>query len=368
MASAPYLHNGVWFMKWKPDPIGKWKKQRLAKESRPYPASKPPKAPLPEVLKLHAHYAEQEEKARHGFKPAADSPIGRFAQEYLRSYALGHRKSTVRGATLFISDFVKFCDTSGVKDMRLVSRPLCRKFLESLLTNGYAPNSVHVYKGYVATMFGRAVEDGVISANPWARLPLPAPKTEPPPTFWTDDEIRRIIAAGKQPYRDIYTVMANTGIRVSAVLDMRWTWIDWKTGLITVPVESSKNKAAYSVPMTAVARECLDNRRKTEGESGLVFVGVRRRNRINYDWFLEVFEKTLKAAGVPEGTPHDLRHSFARHLAEVAPINVVQAALGHKNLATTQRYTRLSAEQAKPHMERFSLGQQPEAKPEQPEA
>lgn len=63
----------------------------------------------------------------------------------------------------------------------------------------------------------------------------------------------------------------------------------------------------------------------------------------------KAFHAAARACGLPkEVHPHNLRHSFATHLQRsVRDITITQAALGHKNPATTMLYAQIADEDVK---------------------
>jgi len=55
-------------------------------------------------------------------------------------------------------------------------------------------------------------------------------------------------------------------------------------------------------------------------------------------------KRACKRAGVPPVTYHQLRHTFASHVADKVPEGIVGALLGHEDLKTTRRYVHRNTE------------------------
>ena len=84
-------------------------------------------------------------------------------------------------------------------------------------------------------------------------------------------------------------------------------------------------------------------KRKRPG-SGLIFPGAIANRPITARSVQRAFRDAADRAGLGEDvTPHTLRHSFATHLLEQGvDIRIIQQLLGHSNINSTSRYTRVA--------------------------
>jgi site-specific recombinase XerD len=69
-----------------------------------------------------------------------------------------------------------------------------------------------------------------------------------------------------------------------------------------------------------------------------------------------VVSKYLEQAGIAGATVHTMRHTFATsHVRNKTSLKVIQAALGHANLATTSCYVGLVAEEMNKQLQEHAL-------------
>ncbi|HEY5334741.1 MAG TPA: tyrosine-type recombinase/integrase, partial [Mycobacteriales bacterium] len=110
---------------------------------------------------------------------------------------------------------------------------------------------------------------------------------------------------------------------------------------------AKERSVPFGVPAERALRAWLARGRPlliTAASGPALFVGARGR-RLDPRTLRTLVHARARQAGVPDVSPHGLRHSAATHLVEGgADLRSVQELLGHATLATTQIYTHVTAE------------------------
>lgn len=148
-----------------------------------------------------------------------------------------------------------------------------------------------------------------------------------------------------------------TGVRVSELTGLDLGDVNHNERTLRVLGKGSKERTVpYGAPAArALAHwlearpQLLPKRRESSGtpQGNPLFLGARG-GRLDPRAVRTLLTQASRRAGVPDVGPHGLRHSAATHvLGGGADLRSVQELLGHSSLATTQRYTHVSAERLK---------------------
>ena len=250
---------------------------------------------------------------------------------------------------------------------------------------GHAPLAVSSAARAVAAVRGLhafAVAEGMAAADVAARVRPPTPPRRLPRAIGVAEVERLIAATGgggepgdPRPLRDraLLELLYGTGARISEAvsLDVDDLGIAGRAdgpdgpGGPGEPGEpggpsatlrlSGKGGKQRIVPVGRYARESLDaylvrarptlaagSRRARP--SPAVFLNARG-GRLTRQGAWGVLHAAADRAGLPDVSPHTLRHSFATHLLDGgADIRVVQELLGHASVTTTQVYTLITVD------------------------
>ena len=213
-----------------------------------------------------------------------------------------------------------------------------------------SPASLHRFKAAIRSFFAWAEETGLVSENPARSVTLRRlPRT--PPVFLTEAEKRRLLKelrghSGALARRDrvIIEVFLGTGIRLQELVDLDVDDVDLDAKHLHVRAKGDVPQVKFlKSNLRSLLRSYLkERRRQGDGECPALFLS-NRGSRLSERQVARRLEHWLKAAGIDKQlTPHALRHTFATHLySRTGDILVVQRALGHRDLSTTQIYTHL---------------------------
>lgn len=227
-----------------------------------------------------------------------------------------------------------------------------RAYVAALHEAGYARASIARRLASLRSFFRFLQREGVVASNPARPLRNPRPERKLP-HFLTTTEIARLLAAPDRRtpmgLRDaaILETFYSAGLRVSELVGLNDTDIDWQAGLLRVRGKGRRERFAPlgRFALTALKRWLAQRQLATNNPPGQTPVFVNKfGRRLTTRSVARMLEKYLVQTGLDRRTsPHTLRHSFATHLLNAgADIRSVQELLGHKSLATTQIYTHLS--------------------------
>ncbi len=220
--------------------------------------------------------------------------------------------------------------------------------MEKFLLNVFSKSkyAANLYCRTLKAAMNKAITWNYISKNPFKGIKLPKiPKKYP--TFILEKELNIIIDSIKErDIKDVITLAFFTGMRLSEIINLCWSAVDLKSGIITVQNNetfTTKSKRERIIPMHERVRLVLCNRPRRDSDR---YVFAKCGILYLQEFISKKFKKSLLQAGLSNELHfHSLRHSFASNLVQKGiSLYVVKELLGHESINTTQIYSHLQNE------------------------
>ncbi len=235
-----------------------------------------------------------------------------------------------------------------------------RGFLAHLYDTERKKSSIGRKLAAVRSFFKFLAREGRLKKNPASSVATPKLEKKLP-RIVTEEEMNNFLDQLARAAREgaplllrdraMLELLYASGLRVSELVGLDLRSVSFGEGFLHVRGKGRKERI---VPFGSKARQALEEylpvRERILHELHVtgtaLFVNARggRLTTRSVDRILKKWARTWGLSVRP--SPHALRHAFASHLlSEGADLRAIQEMLGHKSLATTQKYTQVSIKQ-----------------------
>ncbi|MGC4097188.1 MAG: tyrosine-type recombinase/integrase [Nitrospira sp.] len=239
--------------------------------------------------------------------------------------------------------------SARLKGLRLnhVTPAVIEDAQRDLLAKEYAPQTVVHYLKSLRHVLNKAVRDGKLDRNPFARVQLV--KVQNGKTrFLSSEEENRLLDKLGSIYGPWARLAILTGLRLSEQFKLRWADVDLERGLITLP-ETKAGKVQY-VRLNEEAKEILRTRQIQQMNRNVASPFVYPSETLctpldQRNFYARVFRPAVVAAKLDgDGVGwHTLRHTFASRLAMSGQTEgTIATLLRHSTNTLVRRYAHLS--------------------------
>lgn len=202
----------------------------------------------------------------------------------------------------------------------------CRKYIARRLKDGRKDATIRTELGCLRTALKWACKARLIGAAPSIEMPQTPPPRE---RYLTREEAAALLDAAGEPHiRLAMLLMLTTAGRIGALLELTWNRVDLDRRVIKLATSDiGPRKGRATVPINDTLMAALTVAREGALFDYVIEWGGRRVGSIKTG-----FNAAVERSGIEHCTPHDLRRTAGRFMAEAGvPIEEIAEYLGHTN-------------------------------------
>lgn len=234
-------------------------------------------------------------------------------------------------------------------DLDGINLAILDRFFASLVPKKLSSSTVCNFVVAIRDFFEWAVSRGYAHASPAVLLKRPR-REDPFPRCLSDEVLAKVTAyidgsdssrVQRLDVRDrtLVALFLYSGLRRAEASQLNWGDIDLQGSRIIVRL--GKGGQGRAVPLHPILREKLLLHRQFCNGGAAVFQHSDG-TRLAPSGITDTFKNNVQPATDPIVTPHPLRHTFATHLLDSGvDLRVIQVLMGHKSIASTQRYVKV---------------------------
>jgi integrase len=226
-------------------------------------------------------------------------------------------RASDRTKQIYVGCIERFLEWAGDRE---ITDELAQEYIDFLEKRGLKPNTLATVANALRAYW--KVQKNVLEIN------APHPSFSEP-KYYEVEEIVKMLDCAKTPFeKTIVTLLFDTGARISEILNLKISDIDWEGGFVHVTLKGG-HEGDYLVSAAGIAalKEWLSGRKSN---SRRVFMDY------DYNYAYYVLKKLAKKAEIQEFTPQRLRHSFAFFCkSKGVDIYDLQQLMQHRSINTT---------------------------------
>ena len=209
-----------------------------------------------------------------------------------------------------------------------------------LVSRNLKPTTINPIMGALRFFYGKTLgQKDIVDEIPYAR------RADSLPAVLSREEVERFLKTVRNlKMRTAFITIYAAGLRVSELVALTGRDID-STRMVIAVRHGKGGKDRYVMLSEQLLGILRDYWKRTKPTHWL-FPGPDPLQPITTRSLQRVFHDAAEAAGLDKNvTVHTLRHSFATHLLEQkVDIRIIQGLLGHRNINSTTRYTRVAVD------------------------